>query len=252
MMHEHVELIPGDFYTTMRDTTCDTLIVDPPYSARTQGNQKYKRRKCLELGKNAEGQWLSSGGFSYAHYEPSDVYRFVDFWDGRTRGWFCTLTDSELYPVWRDALRETGRYVFAPVPCVMRGMSVRLAGDGPSSWTVWLVVARPAVLSRWGTLQGEYSGPARDRDDRSMRGFKSSVKGVKPLWLMRSIVRDYSRPNDIVCDPCAGSGTTLLAAQLEGRYVIGGELESHAYETAKARLERAYVQADPRQEVLPL
>jgi site-specific DNA-methyltransferase (adenine-specific) len=239
------ELILGDFYEEMRDVQCDTLIVDPPYSARTHGSQKHGRRKI-------NANHLSSSGFSYDHYGPRDVYRFVDFWHPRTKGWFCTFTDSELYPVWRDALRETGRYVFAPLPCVMRGMSVRLAGDGPSSWTVWLVVARPVALCHWGTVQGSHVGSAKDSEDYTMRGLaRGAVKGAKPLWLMRSIVRDYSRPGDFVCDPCAGSGTTLLAARAESRRWIGCELAPSAHEFANVRLSRMN-EHDVRQEVLAL
>lgn len=227
-------MILGDFYECMQGTVCDTLIADPPYSERTHAKQRHGR-------KNAEsaGGYLSSNGLSYRHYRPSDVYRFVDFWHPRTRGWMCILTDSELYPVWRDAMREMGRYVFAPLPCVMRGMGVRLAGDGPSSWSVWLVVARPPELSRWGTVQGAHMGSATDPEDLTMRGLKrGAVKGAKPLWLMRSIVRDYSRPGELVCDPCMGSGTTLLAAEIEGRRATGCEQDEAAHLFTLQRLAR--------------
>jgi site-specific DNA-methyltransferase (adenine-specific) len=64
--------------------------------------------------------------------------------------------------------------------------------------------------------------------------------GGKPLWLMRSLVRDYTRPGDVVLDPCAGSGTTLLAAVIEGRRAIGAECDEETYESAVRRLRRGY------------
>jgi len=41
------------------------------------------------------------------------------------------------------------------------------------------------------------------------------IIGGKPMWLMRALVRDYSRPGNLVCDPCAGGATTLIAAAIE-------------------------------------
>lgn len=59
----------------------------------------------------------------------------------------------------------------------------------------------------------------------------------KPLDLMRYMVRTYTNPGDVVLDPCMGSGTTCLAAKLEGRRYIGIEREPKYFETAKKRIE---------------
>lgn len=45
----------------------------------------------------------------------------------------------------------------------------------------------------------------------------------KPLDLMKWLVRSYSNPGDTILEPFAGSGSTLLAAQLLGRNAIGIE-----------------------------
>ena len=60
--------------------------------------------------------------------------------------------------------------------------------------------------------------------------------GGKPLGLMRAIVRDYSHPGDLVCDPFAGAGTTLAAALLEGRRAIGSEVDPDAHAIAVTRV----------------
>jgi site-specific DNA-methyltransferase (adenine-specific) len=53
---------------------------------------------------------------------------------------------------------------------------------------------------------------------------------------MRAIIRDYTRPGDLIVDPFAGSGTTLLAARLEGRRAIGAELDPKTFALAVKRL----------------
>ena len=62
---------------------------------------------------------------------------------------------------------------------------------------------------------------------------------VKPLALMRWLVRMVTPPGGTVLDPFAGSGTTLEAAMLEGFNVIGIEREADYLPLIQARIERA-------------
>jgi DNA modification methylase len=113
---------------------------------------------------------------------------------------------------------------------------VRLMGDGPSNWTTWLIIAaRPRERHKalWGTKRGAYVLPEGTPRDRL-------IPGSKPLWLMRELVLDYSREGELVADPFAGAGTTLLAARLEGRRAIGAEIDRDTYTLAHDRLSQRY------------
>lgn len=59
---------------------------------------------------------------------------------------------------------------------------------------------------------------------------------VKPLELMRWLVRLLCPPDGLVLDPTVGSGTTGAAAVLEGRRFLGIELEPPYMEIAAARI----------------
>lgn len=59
---------------------------------------------------------------------------------------------------------------------------------------------------------------------------------VKPIGLMRWIVRLIVPPGSVVLDPFAGSGSTGIAAVLEGRQFVGIEREAEYVEIARARL----------------
>jgi hypothetical protein len=59
---------------------------------------------------------------------------------------------------------------------------------------------------------------------RSERGQDNRHVTVKPLSLMRWLVRLVTTPGGLVLDPFSGSGTTLLACAHEGRSGIGIEL----------------------------
>ncbi len=237
------ELMHGDWHDHHRALgQWDALISDPPYGERTHAKQRHGR-----IGDDRSGnkvKWCFNNGLEYDALTPADVEHIVAELEPRTLGWFCVFTCSGLFGAWRAALEAAGRYVFAPVACVMHGMNVRLAGDGPSNWTVYLCVARPRTMPycKWGTLPGAYVGQPFDvnSQDRTRPG---SVKGAKPLWLMRAVIRDYTRQGDRVFDPFAGGGTTLLACDELGRKGFGCEIRGEAYQAAQKRL-RAGVTLD--------
>ncbi len=192
--------------------TCDLLCTDTPYSAKTQ--KGHNGAICDDMRRS----------ISYAAWTVADVNTFVESWSPRTAGWFVTITDTSLAPAWAAALEKAGRYVFAPLPFVAPGSTVRLSGDGPSSWTTWIIVARPKTrsMAKWGTLPGAYILPAGQGSDLP-------VVGGKPIWLMQRLIEDYSRPGDLVVDPCCGAGTTAVAAIRAGRRAVAGDvLRAHA------------------------
>lgn len=61
----------------------------------------------------------------------------------------------------------------------------------------------------------------------------------KPLGLMEKIVRDFTDPGDLICDPFAGSGTTGVAAIRLGRRFIGWEKNPKYHAIAMKRLSAA-------------
>jgi len=72
------------------------------------------------------------------------------------------------------------------------------------------------------TFRYEAKAPGTERPD--VDGMQHPT--VKPLDLMRWLVRLVTPPNGIVLEPFAGSGTTLEAALIEGFEVIGIEREA--------------------------
>ena len=61
---------------------------------------------------------------------------------------------------------------------------------------------------------------------------------VKPLTLMRQLVKLVTPPDGVVLEPFAGSGTTLEAAYLEGFESIGIEMTADYWPLIQARIER--------------
>lgn len=228
----------------------DALIVDAPYSERTHdGHGTMERHGCgvppmYDGGERRE--------LDYEAWTPGDVGAFVGDWNALVRGWLGSLTDHVLVPAWATAMEAGYRYAFSPLACVETGSRFRAVGDGPPQWSTWLVLSRPRSREwmRWATIEareargakpipGAYVGPSERKD----------VTGGKPLWLMRAIVGDYSREGDLVCDPCMGAGTTLVAAVELGRRAVGCEPDAGRFEMAAKRLAKARPQLRMRLDV---
>lgn len=219
----------GRYQDVLADVECDALICDPPYGARTHGGH------ALIAGRDDLADRNSRADIAYTAWSHADVLAFVTDWSPRTRGWMVALTSHDLIGAWESAYQAAGRYAFAPLPCVTPGMSVRIAGDGPSSWSVYAMVSRPANkrFAKWGTLPGAYYQTRTSEWQHGGGGGRG-----KPIDLMRALVKDYSRPGDLICDPCAGYGTTGLAALSMGRRFVGAECDAAAHTEALNRLGR--------------
>lgn len=204
----------------------DAVICDPPYGSRTHEGHN----AAIQQTGAVTGQ-ATMTPIAYDAMMPSEVAAFVEAWAPRCSGWMVSMTSHDLIPAWEQAYERAGRLAFAPVPIIQK--RPRLVGDGPSSWAVYAMVSRPRTraMATWGCLPGAYEAPTvKD----------AGLAGAKPIDLMRAIVRDYSRPGDLVCDPFVGSGTTLLAAVMEGRRAVGSEQKREHYDIAAARLSRGY------------
>ena len=96
-------------------------------------------------------------------------------------------------------------------------------------------------------IKADSGGPSRffytakaSRSERTHGGEVVNLHPtVKPISLMRYLVRLVTPPGGSVLDPFCGSGSTGVAAILEGFNFVGSEMEAESVKTSKARLELA-------------
>ena len=58
----------------------------------------------------------------------------------------------------------------------------------------------------------------------------------KPVPLLQHLIRIFTDENDVVIDPCAGSGSTLRAAAMLNRRAYGFEIKKSYYKEAKEKM----------------
>lgn len=220
--------------TIMAGRVGDLLHVDAPYSARTHEGHRKGKLTADRATSFAGRRGSERSDLEYKHWTPEDVQRFGASWLSAIDGWATTITDHVLAPAWSEGFEGAGLYAFPPLPWVEVGSRVRMVGDGPSSWSYQVIVARPRrePWSTWGCLRGAYIGPGENQQNRPDR-----ITGGKSLRLTCDLVCDYSRRGHLVVDPALGGGTTALACRMTGRRCIGIEVD-HTRAELCARLVR--------------
>ena len=224
--------------------------------AQTPGiaNPQGDKRVTEGVWENTSGRW------------PANVILTDPILDG---GWDCVVWGGEVGPSFRPgdrALRDTHNAIYGQVPNREDGRSQTGAGYGDSgTYSRFFLIPKAARSDREPVLGGleererlgdstwarrcrQYgerfvdpatSMPRCGHDDREWVTGKpraNSHPTVKPTELMRHLVRLVTPPGGTVLDPFLGSGTTALAAEMEGFAWVGIEREEEYVRIAEARL----------------
>ena len=113
---------------------------------------------------------------------------------------------------WRDILTEKGAKILSSI---LNGSEIFTELNGKSK----LVDEnyRPPIFS---TTLWDY--PKQSYGDTPKGNNK--YPGVTPAFIIYNLVHRYTEPGDLVCDPMAGSGTTIDVCKEEGRRVIAFDI----------------------------
>lgn len=130
---------------------------------------------------------------------------------------------------WGSWLSASAPYVIAPVELIVvlyKHEWKKRSGSGVSDLT-------PEEFMEWTNGLWTFNGESRKRVGHP---------APFPLELPKRCIKLFSYVGDVVLDPFAGSGTTLLAAVMLGRRAVGIEIEARYCALARRRIE-AYLQA---------
>ncbi len=148
-------------------------------------------------------------------------------------GYFMAFTDWRQLPVMTDAV-QAGGVIWRGLIAWDKGRGSRAPHKGyfrhQCEYVVWGTKGPAVVLEHDGPFDGCIHEAVRQADKHHQTG--------KPTNLMRQLVRPVL-PGGLILDPFAGSGTTGVAALMEGRRFLGVEREAAYAEIARQRLSAA-------------
>ncbi|MEA9490356.1 DNA-methyltransferase [Xanthomonas campestris] len=230
------QLLQGDALTilpTLEANSFDALITDPPYAsggltaaARAKPpSQKYVQGGGAQLHADFVGDERDQRShLKWMHLWLSECARVLK--DGAP---VLLFTDWRQLPLTTDALQIAG--------FTWRGITVwdKTEGVRPqlgrfrnqAEYIVWGSKGNMPLDRRAPVLPGVIRESVRKADKHHLTG--------KPTELMRQLVR-ICESGGRVLDPFAGSGTTMVAAQLEGFASVGIEMTDQYASVARNRL----------------
>ena len=223
---------------SLPDKSVDHVICDPPYEAEAHTLQRRVKRGGGSNGREGQHKGVMCiEPISFAPISEEGRAASVREIARITRRWVVLFCQVEAAVLWRDAFVDAGlEYRRTGVWVKPDGMP-QYSGDRPAMGYESLVLCHAPGRSAWngGGRHGVWVENKIGPDDRDRTGHETQ----KPLALMESLVRDFTDPGELICDPFAGSGTTGVACKRLGRRFVGWEKSEPYWRIAQKRIAAA-------------
>jgi site-specific DNA-methyltransferase (adenine-specific) len=212
-------VIQADCLDVMRalpSKSIDHVITDPPYEEASHTKSRRSHR----------GPPGAKGGFvefpiDFDPMDPATRYGCAKLWARLCRRWCLVFCEEAGVPRWREACEAYGLVHRRAQVWVKPDSAPQFTGDRPATGCEMIETLHAAGKSRWngGGARGIYVYNCNSQTRKPDEDHQTP----KPLELMLELVEKFSDAGDLILDPFAGSGTTVVAAVRLGRRCIGIE-----------------------------
>ena len=201
-----------EFMKTMQNDSVDMTLTDIPYDGVNENKGHNKLRN------------IDKGVADEKTFELEDFLKQID---RITKGCIIVWCGVEQMPViyryFKNKGYPTRQLVWKKTnPSPMNGDKMYLSAVENAVWT-----------KRGGAL---FNGKCVSNVFEYPTGSSEIHPTEKNHDLLRQLILENTKYEQVVFDPCAGSGSTLLVAGQEGRHYIGCELNKEFFEKADKRL----------------
>lgn len=201
---------PADVEVLLQDTKPHLMVTDPPYGVEydPEWRNRVMRADGSKVAARAVGTVMNDGNADWRAawgLFPGDV---AYVWHADK---FGSIVDESLCAVNFEIRAQ-----------IIWNKNVFAIGRGDYHWKhepCWYAV-RKGEKARWNGSRKETTVWDIDKPQKSETGHSTQ----KPVECMRRPILNNSKHGDVVYDPFLGSGTTVIAAETEGRACYGMEL----------------------------
>lgn len=193
----------------------DHVITDPPYSEHVDAN--------VRRGKKTKTQISAPMVLGFDPATTEKRARWARWIARAARRWVLVFSDHESSMDWAAHLQRAGLVYVRRALWIKTGAleitadrlphsgAPQFTGDRPGQGDESIVVCHKGTNMRWhrGGYPAIYTAPVVPPSRRVH-------KTEKPISLMCDIIRDFCDASDVIADPFAGSGPSLVAAKMLG------------------------------------
>ena len=223
-----IDLRQGDCLELMKDipdNSIDLIVTDPPYRVTSRGSAG-NSGGMLQKKINKQGKVFSFNDISCKQYAP-EFYRILK--DSTHCYVMCNHTNLI------EMLNVFTNVGFKFVKCLIWNKGNKIMGQfymNQFEYIMFFRKGKAKKINNCGTS-----------DILEVPNKKTKINGKnihdteKPIDLMKILIENSSKENEIVLDPFMGIGSTGVACINTNRNFIGIELDEKYFEIAKKRIE---------------
>lgn len=230
MMDVPYNLYAGDameYLARLEDGSVDLMIMDSPYPSLEKWRSTGTTTR-LSHSKGSSNDWFQV--FSNEDYPRLMVECFRVL---KTNSHLYSFSDFESLSVIREAAETAGFKFWKPI--VWDKIAIGMGYHYRARYE--LISFFEKGKRRLNSLSTpDVLAFRRLHSKKKMPGGRKVYPAEKPVDLLRVLVAQSSMPGELVCDPFMGSGSTGVAAVLEGRSFSGSDIDSAAVDLANTRL----------------
>lgn len=203
------------------------IISDPPYEDELHAGAK-EQRIIRSDGRKMHGD-LGFEGINSTRDEIAAALVKA------SQGWLILFTLAEGVRAWRDPMQAAGAKWDTTLAWIKPDASPRFNGQGAARGF------ECAVTAWCGTGYRKWNGGGKRGVYTHLVNFQRQGEHPteKPLPLLADLVVDFTQPDEVICDPFMGSGTTGVAAVKYGRRFIGIEQDPKWFDLSCRRISAA-------------
>lgn len=202
---EQLDVLPKD--------SVDLVVTDPPYGIEYQSKHRDDKFDVLENDDVIDTSFIPK---IERNTKPNSAIYVFTRWD--------------VYPEWLEAVKDSE---FEVKNCIVwdkkrHGMGDLKESYGPQHEFI--------IYATKGTVELNGKRPSDIISEERLNELDLEHPTEKPVSLIAKLIKNSSDKGDLVLDPFAGSGSTLVAAEKFGRNYIGIEIAEKFVRLARQRL----------------
>ena len=211
----------GDSYKLIKDipnNSIDLIVTDPPYEMETRGAGFHKKRDYYDL--------IHDKGLA----KSIDIYILKEFERIMKKTNIYIFCNKNQLPKYLDYYKNKNFDVLVwnktnPIPTVNNKYLSDLE---------YIIFAREDKVEMYNTYEtsSKLFQTVVNKADKE----KYKHPTIKPIKIIKNLIINSSKENDIVLDCFSGSGTTCVAAKELGRRFIGIEIDPEYHKISLDRL----------------